>query len=214
MKKKSSGLLSKIILILVFFMGICMICNVAYVFQETEEIEGVVEHTYMSGAANGVRAAGGSIAETPMCRVVWYDKNGEKVIYGMPNDKGYEVGDTYFVQVDVETNRIPKRTVGEGIVSVIIGLIACIGCVFIWRAKFGTPKQQKRLSAIEQRRRDAYDLQKYLPVIRASICNGEQVAGFKDKKTGQFMEVMLIRNDKDLEEFKARYGVDKVVKEY
>lgn len=142
MKKKFSRLGTKIILILFFFIGFCLICNLAFSFGETEEVEGIVEHTYMSGAANGVRAAGGTIAETPMCRVVWYDKDGEKVIYGMPNDKDYAVGDSYFVQVDAETNRIPKRTAGEGVVSVIIGLLICIACVFIWRKKFGKKKQK------------------------------------------------------------------------
>lgn len=214
MKTKSTGLVSKIILILVFFMGLCMMCNIFMVFEETVEIEGIVEHTYMSGAANGARAGGGSIAEVPMCRVVWYDKEGKKVTYGMPNDKDYEVGDSYFLEVDEDTWRVPKRTTGELIVAPIIGLITCIVCVLIRRKKFGTRKQNKRLGAIGQRRKEAYDLQTHLPVIKCSICNGEQVAGFKDKKTGHFTEVMLIRNEKDLEEFKERYGVEKVVKEY
>ncbi len=46
-----------------------------------------------------------------------------------------------------------------------------------------------------------YDKESQKPVIRASICTGEQVAGFKDIHTGKFTEVMLIRNQKDLEEF-------------
>ncbi len=215
MKKKSTGLGSKIVLILVFFAGICMMASFFMAFEETELIEGTVEHTYMSGAANGIRP-GGSIAEVPMCRVVWYDKDGEKVIYGMPNDKDYEVGDSYFFEVDVATHHYPKRSVGEGVAGLIIGIIVCVVCVLIWKNKFGKrkPKKQKRLSAIEQRRREAYDLQTHIPVIKASICNGEQVAGFKDKKTGQFKEVMLIRGDKDLEEFKARYGVEDIKKEY
>lgn len=140
MKKKSYGLGIKIILVLLFFMGLCMIANLAFVFGETEEIEGVV--------------------------------------------------------------------------AVIMGVVMCAASIVIWRKKFGKPKKQAILSEIEQRRREAYDLQTYLPVIRCSICDGEQVAGFKDKRTGQFTEVMLIRNDKDLEEFKVRYGVEKVTKEY
>ena len=51
-------------------------------------------------------------------------------------------------------------------------------------------------------------------IIRASICNGEQVAGFKNIKTGEFHEVMLIRRDEDLQNFKRIYGVDKVEKVY
>lgn len=217
MKKKLTGLGTKIMLILLFFAGICMMSSFLMAFEETELVEGIVEHTYMSGAANGVQP-GGSIAEVPMCRVVWYDKDGEEVIYGMPNDMDYEVGDSYFLEVDVETNRYPKRSVGEGVVGLIIGVIMCTVSLLVWRAKFAKRKQKRKqkkgLSAMEQRRREAYDLQSHIPVIRCSICNGEQVAGFKEKKTGQFKEVMLIRNEKDLEEFKERYGVEEVVKEY
>ncbi len=59
-----------------------------------------------------------------------------------------------------------------------------------------------------------FDPSKEKPIIRASICTGEQVAGFKDLLTGQFHEIMLIRGEKDLEDFKKVYGVDVVEKEY
>ncbi len=45
------------------------------------------------------------------------------------------------------------------------------------------------------------------PVIKASICNGEQVAGFKDIHTGKIEEVMLIKNQADLDAFKKMYGI-------
>ena len=51
-------------------------------------------------------------------------------------------------------------------------------------------------------------------VIKCSICNGEQVAGFKNKSTGEFVEVMLIRNQNDLDSFKKMYNLDEVSKEY
>ena len=51
-------------------------------------------------------------------------------------------------------------------------------------------------------------------IIKCSICNGEQVAGFKDKQTGHFTEVMFIRDAADLLEFKRRYGLENVPKEY
>ena len=60
----------------------------------------------------------------------------------------------------------------------------------------------------------SFDPSKEKPIIRASICTGEQVAGFKDLVTGEFHEIMLIRGEKDLEDFKKTYGVDKVEKEY
>lgn len=54
-----------------------------------------------------------------------------------------------------------------------------------------------------------YDKTGKVPVIRASICTGERVAGFKDLSTGRFEDLMLIRNDKDLKEFMDIYGVEK-----
>ncbi len=67
-----------------------------------------------------------------------------------------------------------------------------------------------------QTQKQQYDKTKQKPVIRASICTGEKVAGFKDLATGQFSEIMLIRNDGDLYEFMQSYGVerDEIVKEY
>ena len=53
----------------------------------------------------------------------------------------------------------------------------------------------------------AFDKTNKRPVIRSSICTGEQVAGFKDKDTGKFHEVMLIRTDADFQEFLRLYGV-------
>lgn len=46
-----------------------------------------------------------------------------------------------------------------------------------------------------------------IPVIRSSICTGEQVAGFKDPVSGKFDDLMLIRNSGDLEDFLAQYKV-------
>ena len=53
-----------------------------------------------------------------------------------------------------------------------------------------------------------------IPVLHCSICNGEQVAGFRDKATGHFEEIMLIRNDADLDQFKEMYGIKNLAKEY
>ncbi len=53
-----------------------------------------------------------------------------------------------------------------------------------------------------------YDHENKKPIIRASICTGEQIAGFKDLHTGAFEEVMLIRDAADLAEFKHRYGIE------
>ena len=50
------------------------------------------------------------------------------------------------------------------------------------------------------------------PAIRCSICTGEQVAGFRDRRTGHFREVTLIKTPKDLETFKKDYGVEDLKK--
>lgn len=59
-----------------------------------------------------------------------------------------------------------------------------------------------------------YDKENQIPVLKCSICNGEQVAGFKDIHTGKFEEVMFIRNQTDLDSFKELYGVENIGKEY
>ena len=53
-----------------------------------------------------------------------------------------------------------------------------------------------------------YDKSGTIPVIRSSICTGEQVAGFKDIVSGKFEELMLIRNTQDFQEFLCRYQVE------
>ena len=53
-----------------------------------------------------------------------------------------------------------------------------------------------------------YDKTGKNPVIRSSICTGEQVAGFKDPVSGKFQELMLIRNDRDFQEFLEQYQVN------
>lgn len=60
-----------------------------------------------------------------------------------------------------------------------------------------------------------YDKENKKPVIKVSICNGEQVAGFKDIHTGKIEEVMILKSPTDLEHFKITYGIDEeIVKEY
>lgn len=52
-----------------------------------------------------------------------------------------------------------------------------------------------------------YNKEGKIPVIRSSICTGEQVAGFKDPVSGKFDDLMLIRNSGDLEDFLSQYQV-------
>lgn len=58
------------------------------------------------------------------------------------------------------------------------------------------------------------DRETFKPVLRCSICTGEQVAGFKNLNTGKFEDVMLIQNEKDLKTFMKRYALTEISKEY
>ncbi len=51
-------------------------------------------------------------------------------------------------------------------------------------------------------------------MLRCSICTGEQVAGFKDLRTGAFEDVALIKSEADLAAFMRDYGIEKISKEY
>jgi hypothetical protein len=52
-----------------------------------------------------------------------------------------------------------------------------------------------------------YDPAKQEPVIRASICTGEKVAGFRDREGGTLHEVTLIRDYEDMKAFLSAYDL-------
>ena len=66
----------------------------------------------------------------------------------------------------------------------------------------------------DMRERFAYDPQTQYAVIRSSICTGEKVAGFKNRKNGHFTEVMVIRTPEDEQRFKMIFELDSVKVEY
>lgn len=53
-----------------------------------------------------------------------------------------------------------------------------------------------------------FDKRGKIPIIRSSICTGEQTAGFQDEATGKIQEVMLIRGKADLRTFVEEYDLD------
>ncbi len=59
-----------------------------------------------------------------------------------------------------------------------------------------------------------YDPAEKYPVIRCSICTGEQVGGLRKRGNGAFEELMLIRDDRDLEIFCAMMGTEDIPKEF
>ena len=59
-----------------------------------------------------------------------------------------------------------------------------------------------------------YNKAEWMAVLKCSICNGEQVAGFKNRHTGEFREIMFIRNSEELDQFLEAYNLESFVKEY
>jgi hypothetical protein len=53
----------------------------------------------------------------------------------------------------------------------------------------------------------AWPPEQYEPVIRSSICTGEQVACMRERETGKLHEVMLLRTAADREEFCRLAGI-------
>lgn len=60
----------------------------------------------------------------------------------------------------------------------------------------------------------AYDKENEIPVLKCSICNGEQVAGFQNRRTGKIREMGCIRTPRELEEFMEGCGVKELKKVY
>ena len=75
-------------------------------------------------------------------------------------------------------------------------------------------KRSDRPAAAGRFEPEPFDPKTQIAVIRSSICTGEKVAGFKDKRSGQFTEIMLIRTPKDEQIFKETYGVASLKTEY
>lgn len=93
--------------------------------------------------------------------------------------------------------------------AVILAAFLIVFLIEMWQDNSKIPYYERTL-----KEKIPYDSEKQYPVIRASICTGEKVAGFKNYDDAHFTEVMLIRNAEDEKRFKAIYGLDEVKKEY
>ena len=60
----------------------------------------------------------------------------------------------------------------------------------------------------------AYNPAEQKPVIRCSICTGEQTACLKNLHSGKLTEIMLIKDFADLEAFQAACGVSEIERVY
>ena len=52
-----------------------------------------------------------------------------------------------------------------------------------------------------------YDPAVQQPAVRRSVCTGEMTAGFLDRETGRFQDLMLLRDQAELADFARRTGV-------
>ena len=59
-----------------------------------------------------------------------------------------------------------------------------------------------------------YDPAEQKPVIRCSICTGEQTACLRNLHNGKLTEIMLIKESTDLEAFQAACGVSEIERVY
>lgn len=69
-----------------------------------------------------------------------------------------------------------------------------------------------RLFSKRRTEKKGYDADMLVPVIKSSICTGEQVAGFMNKNTGAIEELMLITGAQDILKFKEEYGITGEIK--
>ena len=75
---------------------------------------------------------------------------------------------------------------------------------FSWKGEYPVSLFQRRKSGTQALQ---YPQEEYEPVIRCSICTGEQVACMRHRVTGQLKEIQLVRTDADLDEFRRTYGL-------
>ena len=93
--------------------------------------------------------------------------------------------------------------------AVIIAAFIVVFCIEMHQDNSKVPYYEKEL-----KNEIKFDPEAQYAVIRSSICTGEKVAGFKNKKDGHFTEVMVIRSPEDERRFKAIYGLETVRTEY
>ena len=99
-------------------------------------------------------------------------------------------------------------------VFVIIGGISLLAFMVVFFIEMRQDSAKVPYYERDLKNNITFDPQTQYAVIRASICTGEKVAGFKDRETGHFTEIMVIRTMEDEERFKRMYDIDSVKTEY
>ena len=99
-------------------------------------------------------------------------------------------------------------------VPVIIGSVSLVAFFIVFMIEMSQDSAKVPYYEKNLREKIAYDPETQYAVIRSSICTGEKVAGFKNKKNGQFTEVMVIRTPEDEARFRKIFELDTVKTEY
>ena len=100
------------------------------------------------------------------------------------------------------------------IIPVIIGAVILVAFTVVFCIEMHQDNSKIPYYEKELKNEIKFDPETQYAVIRSSICTGEKVAGFKNKKDGHFTEVMVIRTADDERRFKAIYGLETVRTEY
>ncbi len=58
--------------------------------------------------------------------------------------------------------------------------------------------------------RTEYDPTREEPAVRKSICTGEMTAGFIDRQSGKFRELMRVKDKKELDDFCRSVGAKEI----
>lgn len=88
--------------------------------------------------------------------------------------------------------------------KIFVFIVLCAGILVFNAYMTYSPKIKENILG---NRFCGYDRNNLVPVVRASICTGEKVAGFKDLHTGKFQEIMLVKNEKDMQKFLTKYNI-------
>ncbi len=96
----------------------------------------------------------------------------------------------------------------------IIGGVILVAILILRKIKICHDFRKNSYYERQLRKTIPFDRENQKAVIRASICTGEKVAGFKNIHDGHFTEVMVIKTPEDLERFKRIYGITEISKEY
>ena len=99
-------------------------------------------------------------------------------------------------------------------VPVIIGSVSLVAFFVVFMIEMSQDSAKVPYYEKNLHEKIPYDPETQYAVIRSSICTGEKVAGFKNKKNGQFTEVMVIRTPEDEARFRKIFELDTVKTEY